>query len=82
MINFLRTIITSPRSRKLASYALLVGFLLFTYHMFTATYVVVNSNGIHGMIARRTWEQMESNAVKAQSYDVMPSNYYDYSSME
>lgn len=66
--------------RKTIKLAGIVGIIWFTVHMFNATYVIKNSNGIHGVIARKTWEMLESNSEKASTYDTIP--VYDYSSME
>lgn len=81
MINFIRNLSGKPFVRKLIKYATLTALIYFVGYMFNLNYQFVNSNGLHGIIARRTMETIQANAEKAAAYDIMPTTY-DYSNME
>lgn len=64
--------------RKLTKFGLLVLGIWVVCHLFTVSYQFVNSNGIHGIVAKRTMEQIKLDSENAQAYQSIP----DYTSMQ
>ena len=55
---------------KYLGFGLLVWFAIYQFHL---NYIVMNKNGIHGLLARKTWEQIQTDSVKAHAYDTIPT---------
>jgi hypothetical protein len=62
-------------TRKVLKWGFLVALIWFSVHSFNTNYVVINSNGVHGVIARATWAAMQANATKAAAYETIPNQY-------
>jgi hypothetical protein len=70
-------ILHSHRTWKLVKWVSVVGVVWFAFHSFNLNYQFVNSNGIHGVVAKNTLEAIAADSVKARSYDTIPDNYYN-----
>jgi hypothetical protein len=68
-----RTIGNSKLLRKLIKWALIVGLIWFAVYEFHANYQFVNHAGIHGIVSRRTMQQIQVNSDKARMFDSYPT---------
>ena len=61
-------------TRKALKWASLAALVLFAVHSFNTNYVIINSDGVHGVIARKTWAAIQESQSKASAYDTIPYN--------
>ena len=75
MINLIQKLAQSQFMRKLGKYCL-IGAVIFSFgYMFNLNYMIVNSNGLHGIVARDTFNAMIEDHAKAHAYDTIPTQY-------
>jgi hypothetical protein len=74
-MNIITKLYQSPIVRKLAKYAIIGLSIWFVGYLFNLNYQFVNSNGLHGIMARKTMQAINENSEKARAYDTIPTNY-------
>lgn len=75
MISILYRLFQSRAVRVSLKYLVLALFVWFVIHLVYLNYTIINSNGIHGIVSRKTWEQIQSDTLEARAYDSIPTNY-------
>lgn len=65
----------SKRLWKFVGFLVVVGFVWFWVHMFFSLYTLQNKNGVHGIVAKATYNALIEDHAKAESYDSIPSKY-------
>lgn len=70
-----KAVLKSKRLWKLVGISSIAGLVWFSIYQFNLNYQFVNSQGIHGIVARKTMQAMSASADKASAYDTIPDNY-------
>jgi hypothetical protein len=63
--------------RKTIKWAVLGLLVWFAVHSFFSTYKIVNKDGIHGVVAKATYNALIEDHAKAYMWDVTPTSFVE-----
>jgi len=76
MINLIKRLAESQFVRKFVKYSLITLIIYAAGYMFNLNYMMVNSNGLHGIVARDTFNALIDDHAKAAVLDSITVGQY------